>query len=819
MSTADLSSLPLEDLLEELGATPSGLTTAEATERLDRYGANEIIERRKNPLLVLAGYFWGPIPWMIEAALVLSLVLGSWSDAVIIGVLLAMNGAVAFSEEHQATRAIEALQERLATSARVRRDGVWTTVPVREVVPGDVVRLRLGDVVPADVRLLEDAELHVDQSALTGESLPVTRGQGDAAWSGSVITRGEADAVVYATGEDSYFGRTATLVESAGVVSHFQRAVLRIGRYLIVIAVTLVTLTSVVALLRGNDLAEILQFALVVVIASVPVALPAVLSVTMAVGARALARRQAVVSHLPAVEELGGIDVLCSDKTGTLTRNRLAVGDPWCASGVGPAELLEAAAVASRAEDQDPIDLAVLAAAEHPDETSAGRLLHFTPFDPVGKRTEATVRQEDGRTFRVSKGAPQMIAALCGDDPAVAESARQVDDFARRGYRSLAVARTDGADRWHLLGVLPLADPPREDSRETIDAARDLGIEVKMVTGDQVAIGAEIARQVGLGDRILPASALGDEDTPEDTRARLVAEADGFAEVFPEHKYRIVELLQRRGRIVAMTGDGVNDAPALKQADAGIAVSDATDAARSAADVVLMAPGLSVIVDAIRMAREIFARMTSYATYRIAETIRVLLLITLAIVFLDFFPVTAVMIVLLAVLNDAAILTIAYDHVRGSDRPARWRMGSVLTVATALGLAGVVASFLLFLLADLALDLDRELIQTLIYLKLSVAGHLTIFVTRTRGPFWSRPAPAPVLVAAVLGTQAIATVIAATGFLMAPIGWAGAGLVWAYALLWFLVNDRVKLAAHALVDRRAARRAARDRVTLLRAEG
>ena len=795
---AALADLPLAAVLTELDATSGGLSGEQARVRLERFGPNEIAEKRKSALLVLAGYFWAPIPWMIEVALVLSLLARHWTDAAVIGVLLAMNVAVAFAEEHQAANAIAALRRRLAVRARVLRDGAWATVPVAELVPGDVIRVRLGDVAPADARLLADGPVQVDQSALTGESLPVTRGAGDVLYSGAVVVRGEGDALVYATGASSFFGRTTALVAAAGTVSHFQRAVLRIAHYLIVLALALVTLTLVVSLLRGNPVLQTLEFALVVVIASIPVALPAVLSVTMAVGARALARRQAVVSHLPAVEELGGIDVLCSDKTGTLTQNRLAVATPWTAPGVTAGEVLGAAALASRAEDRDPIDLAVLAAAPGP----AQRVTEFVPFDPVTKRTEATICADGEVTFQVSKGAPQVIAALCPADPAVAQMTTVAEGFASHGYRSLGVARTGPGGRWRLLGVLPLADPPREDSAATITAARDLGVTVKMVTGDQVPIGREIARQVGLGGQILDASMLatppGGEDEAE--LATQVEAADGFAQVFPEHKYKIVQLLQARGHIVGMTGDGVNDAPALKQADAGIAVSGATDAARAAADVVLLAPGLSVIVDAIRTAREIFAHMTSYATYRIAETIRILLLITIAIVAFNFFPVTPAMIVFLAVLNDAAILAIAYDHVRGSDRPVAWDMRTTLVIATALGVIGVVASFLLFALASQVFGLSHALIRTLIYLKLSVAGQLTIFLTRTRGPFWTRPAPARLLLGAVATAQLIATLIAVYGVLMTPLGWARAGLVWGYALAWFAVNDRVKLAAYRWLD-------------------
>jgi H+-transporting ATPase len=794
---AELADLPLPDVLAELEASSGGLTGEQAQARRERFGPNEIPEKRKSPLLVLAGYFWAPIPWMIEVALVLSLVVRHWTDAVIIGVLLVMNGAVAFTEEHQAANAIAALKQRLAVTARVLRDQAWATIPVSELVPGDVIRVRLGDVAPADARLLGDVSVQVDQSSLTGESLPVTRGAGDVLYSGAVVVRGEGEALVYATGAASFFGRTTALVETAGTVSHFQRAVMRIGHYLIVLALALVTLTLVVSVARGNPVLQMLEFALVVTIASVPVALPAVLSVTMAVGARALARRQAVVSHLPAVEELGGIDVLCSDKTGTLTQNRLAVTTPWTAPGIDNAALLTAAALASRAEDRDPIDLAILAAAPTQDMPDGRQVTAFVPFDPVTKRTEATVTG-DGGQFKVSKGAPQVIAALCAADPAATQMSPVAESFAARGYRSLGVARTGAGGGWRLLGVVPLADPPREDSAATITAAHDLGVRVKMVTGDQVAIGREIARQTGLGEQILDAATLaapaGSEGEAE--LAGRVDAADGFAQVFPEHKYRIVRLLQARGHIVGMTGDGVNDAPALKQADAGIAVAGATDAARAAADVVLLAPGLSVIVDAIRQAREIFARMTSYATYRIAETIRVLLLITLAIVAFGFFPVTPVMIVFLAVLNDAAILTIAYDHVRGSPKPAAWDMRTVLVVATALGVMGVAETFLLFALAGQVAGLSHAVIRTLIYLKLSVSGHLTIFVTRTRGPFWSRPAPAPLLLGAVIGTQLAATLIAVYGALMTPLGWGWACVVWVYALFWFGVEDRVKLATY-----------------------
>jgi len=800
-SKEGLKSLPLPELQAKLGFSPDGLSQAEAQRRLEQYGYNEIAEKKVNPFLKFLTYFWGPIPWMIEAAIVLSALVRHWPDFFIILVLLLANATVGFWEEHQAGNAIAALKAQLPVRARVRRDRKWTTLAARELVPGDTIRVRLGDILPADARLLEGDPVEVDQSALTGESLPVTRKTGEAVYSGSIVRQGEIDALVYATGAATYFGKTTELVQEAHTVSHFQRAVLKIGNYLIFLAVVLVMLILAVALFRGDPMTTTLQFALVLTVAAIPVAMPTVLSVTMAVGSRLLAMKQAIVSRLAAIEELAGMDMLCSDKTGTLTQNKLTLGDPYSVEGVSADQVILSAALASREESQDTIDLAVLGGLKNGQALKGYQVLHFQPFDPVHKRTEATIKAGDGKTFKVTKGAPQVILELATNAPQVQSTVEKaINEFAARGFRSLGVARTDSQDQWQFLGVLPLYDPPREDSKPTIETARQMGVNIKMVTGDQLAIARETAKQLGLGTNILDASGFGETRHHETAQlAESIEKADGFAQVFPEHKFHIMDVLQQRGHIVGMTGDGVNDAPALKKADCGIAVSGATDAARAAAAIVLITSGLSVIIDAIKESRKIFQRMTSYAIYRIAETIRVLLFMTLSILVFNFYPVTAVMIVLLALLNDGAILSIAYDKVRYSDNPEVWNMRLVLGLATVLGVAGVVASFGLFYLGERVFHLDRQVIQTLMYLKLSVAGHLTIFITRTRGPFWSMR-PARVLLAAVTGTQLIATVIAVYGILMTPIGWGWALSVWGYALVWFLLNDRIKLYFYKLLD-------------------
>ena len=797
----DLKTLPMAELEKKLDSSPKGLSQAEAQKRLAQYGPNQIAEKKTNLFLKFLSYFWGPIPWMIEGAVILSGVVRHWLDFFIILFLLFSNAVVAFWEEHQAGNEIAALRAKLAVTAKALRDGKWGAPQVAELVPGDVIRLRLGDIVPADARLLAGDPVQVDQSALTGESLPATRKPGEAVFSGSIIKRGEADAMVYATGEKTYFGKTAQLVQGAHTVSHFQRAVLKIGDYLIVLAVALVAVIVTVALFRHDPILSTLEFALVLLVAAIPVAMPTVLSVTMAVGARLLAKKQAIVTKLSAIEELAGVDVLCSDKTGTLTQNKLTLGDPFCLDNIPAEQVILWAALASRAEDKDTIDLAVIGGVKNDKARKAYQILHFQPFDPVHKRTEATVKASDGKQFFVAKGAPQVILAMstnAGEVKPAVEKA--VNEFAGRGFRSLGVARADQENKWQFVGVLPMFDPPREQAKATIASAGQMGVKVKMVTGDQLAIAKETARQLGMGTNILDATVLRDSKNQQSAQSvESIEKADGFAQVFPEDKYNIVDVLQKHGHIVGMTGDGVNDAPALKKADCGIAVSGATDAARAAASIVLLASGLSVIIDAIKESRRIFQRMNSYSIYRIAETLRVLFFMTLAILVFNFYPVTAVMIVMIAVLNDGAILSIAYDNVHYKDKPEAWNMRLVLGISTVLGLIGVAAAFGLFYLGERVFHLNHAHVQTLMYLKLSVAGHLTIFLTRTRGTFWSIR-PARILWIAVLGTQAIATLIAVYGLFMTPLGWRWAGFVWGYAIICALATDRVKLLAYKILD-------------------
>ncbi len=795
-------------------ASTQGLTSTQAAERLQQYGLNALQEKKRSALLRLLSYFWGPIPWMIEIAAILSALVQHWPDFWIIIGLLIFNAGIGFWQEFTAGNAVDALKKQLALKARVLRDGQWQEIDAQQLVPDDIVRIRLGDVIPADVQLIEGDYLDIDQSALTGESLSVTKQLGDTAYSGTVVKQGETIAKVTATGEQTQFGKTANLVKQASTTSHFQKAVLTIGNYLIYVSLTLVVILILVQLHRGTPWLELVQFALILTVASIPVAMPAVLSMTMAVGAVVLSKQKAIVTRLESIEEMASMDLLCSDKTGTLTQNRLTLGKIEQFYATDEQHVLLMAALASKAENKDAIDQAILDGLKNKTDLKSYQQNHYVPFDPVHKRTEATVTDNNqGQTFQVSKGAPQVIMQISNLTNEEALRAEHVThDFAKQGYRSLGVAcKKQGAKQWTFLGVISLFDPPREDSAEMIANAKKHGVSMKMLTGDNQAIAQQISKKLGLGVNIFPANTLSlDKNNHFDhNNGDRIEQADGFSEVFPNHKFGIVKSLQERNHIIGMTGDGVNDAPALKQAYVGIAVSGATDAARAAADLVLTAPGLSVIINAIEEARRIFERMNAYAIYRICETIRIMFFVVLTMIFFDFYPITAIMIILLAFLNDVPIMSIAYDRTVLESKPVRWNMSQIITVATVMGIVGVLGSFGMLLLAMDWLKLDVAQIQTYVFLKMAVAGHLVLFVARTKDYFWKQPWPAPIMVWSALITKLAATLLAAYGFdIMTAITWPEIALIWGYSIASALLTDIVKVQVYRHLEKNTSERRA-----------
>ncbi len=872
--------LPSIQVAAELSTNiEKGLSTKEAQKRLKKYGANEIPEKEEPLWHRIFRRFWGPIPWMIEIAAVLAFLVKHWEEFYIILIMLFVNAFLDFYQESKALNAIKVLKKKLAKKATVLRDGKWLEVPAKELVPGDIIKVKIGDIIPADIKIAQVSDYAlVDQSALTGESLPVHKKIDDIAFSNSIVKQGEMIGIVVNTGVNTYFGKTVGLVAKAQREqrSHFQKMVIRVGDFLILITIVMIGIIIFFGLKRHENPYELLVFSLVLTISAIPVALPTVLTVTMAVGALNLAKRQAIVSRLAAIEELAGMDILCSDKTGTLTKNKMTIAEPFILSNHKGVELFLYALLASKEENNDPIEKPIFTYAK---EHGIYKLLHnftiekFIPFDPVRKRTEAIVRRKNGECLVVTKGAPQVIIGLSDTNEFNEDEVNtKVEEFAQNGFRTLGVAfKHCEEDKFHFVGLIPLYDPPREDSKEAVAEAKAKGIDVKMVTGDNIAVARYIAKILGIGENILDIKELKGQSTreyeilaeviskallkvthPEISKEKLrllthqivkevkrelnekqliagsvkkheseiialIEQANGFAQVFPEDKYFIVDELQKADHIVGMTGDGVNDAPALRKADTGIAVSGATDAARAAADIILLAPGLRVIIDAIKEARITFERMKSYTIFRIAETIRIIIFMTLAIVVFNFYPLTAIMIIVLALLNDIPILAIAYDNTKIRKMPVRWDMHEMLVLSSWLGIAGVVSSFLIFyivmvylkthpesafFLPDVPLWIDMHnekqwlsFVQSIFFAKMVIAGHGTIYNTRIDDWFFKRPWPSWILFGATFSTRVIGTIIAVYGFgLMMPIGWDWALFMWAYALTWFVFNDVVKMA-------------------------
>lgn len=717
----DFAKIGQDDAMRLLDASAEGLTSAEATRRLAEHGPNALPEESHSPVLAFLGHCWNPLAWAMEAAAIVAIALLDYPDFALILALLLCNATIAFVEEASADRAIKALASALAPRAKVLRDGALANVDAAGLVPGDVVLVRLGDIVPADVKILGEGDgetpLQIDQAALTGESMPVKKFAGGVAFAGSTVKQGERRCVVYATGAQTFFGRAAGLLSGAEQTPNLHKIMTKIGGACLLTIGIWCTIELGVqfghyghACKAGQGGCPTLLNMLVIIVGGIPIAMPVVLSVTLALGAYALAKEGAIVSRMSAVEEMAGMDVLCSDKTGTLTLNELTV-DVANVRAFGEhsiADVLRFGALSASVDAEEPIDMVLHASyADSAALDAEFETVKFVPFNPTDKYTIAHRRERaTGVVTRVLKGAPQVVVRLARDSALIEESATAtIAEYAARGFRGLGVAisAVDGDDDWEMVGLLPLYDPPRHDTRETVERCHGLGIGVKMITGDQLLIGQETARQLGMGTDMFTTESLleakrgfglvGGHASVED----LVENADGFAEVFPEHKFLIVKTLQERQHMVGMTGDGVNDAPALKKADVGIAVAGATDAARAAADIVLTHSGLSAIVSAIVGAREIFQRMTTYARYTVAMTFRICFTFGLLTVVHDwYFP--TILIVLLAVFNDGAMIALSKDRVKASPAPNRWNLQSIFVAGAAYGLYLTASTWLFFAL-------------------------------------------------------------------------------------------------------------------------
>ncbi|CAB1130028.1 Pirin [Candidatus Hydrogenisulfobacillus filiaventi] len=764
-----------------------GLTAAEARARLQQVGPNEIPEERPHPWIRLALKFWGPVPWMLEATIVLSIILHRTADAVVIAALLLFNAVVSVLQEGQAENALALLRERLPVMARVLRDGQWQQVPARELVPDDIIHLRMGDVVPADVRLAEGSVL-LDQSMLTGESVPQERGPGQAAYAGSVVRRGEATGTVTATGARTYFGKTAVLVQTARTLSHLESLIFRIVRWLVGLDGLLVMAVLMVAAVDRQPLLAVLPFSLMLLVASVPVALPATFTLAQALGAKDLAAHGVLVTRLSAIEEAATMDVLCTDKTGTITDNRLSVSQVRGYSGHTREEVLGVAALASDAASEDPLDLAVLEAWKAAAAAGGGlprpgqaQVLVFHPFDPALKRTEAEVRVGSGR-WRVMKGAPQTLAGLVGALPP--EAAGDLEALGAGGQRVLGVAAGPEGGPLELIGLLALEDPPRADSATLVHTLQDLGVRVMMLTGDTAPTARAVAEAVGINGPVCEAGVI-----------REGGDAAGcgvLAGIFPEDKFHVVTALQKAGHVVGMTGDGVNDAPALKAAEVGVAVASATDVAKAAASLVLTRPGLMDAVEAVQESRRIYQRMHTYILNKIIKTLQVAVFLSGAYFLTGRLVTTPFLIVLLLFANDFVTMSLATDRVRPSRRPARWRVRYLVLTSGVLALLLLVEAFLVLWGARDVLHLGWPQVRTVVFLMLVASGQATVYVVREVRAFW-RSRPSRALLAATLGDLVVVGGMAWRGILMAAVPgivvWAVLGVALAFMVLLDLVKQ------------------------------
>lgn len=781
-----------EELLQT--STRDGLTSAEVLQRRKKFGMNQMKEEKENLILKFLGFFIGPIQFVMEAAAVLAAGLQDWVDFGVICALLILNAAVGFIQEFQAGSIVEELKKTLALKATVLRDGKLQEIEAPEVVPGDILQIEEGTIIPADGRIVtEDAFLQVDQSSITGESLAVDKHMGDTCYASSGVKRGEAFMVITATGDSTFVGRAASLVASASAgTGHFTEVLNGIGTILLVLVIVTLLVVWISSFYRSNKIVTILEFTLAITIVGVPVGLPAVVTTTMAVGAAYLAKKQAIVQKLSAIESLAGVEILCSDKTGTLTKNKLSLAEPFCVAGVEPEDLMLTACLAASRKKKgiDAIDKAFLKSLKYYPRAKSVlakyKVIDFHPFDPVSKKVQAVVESPQGERIICVKGAPLFVLKTVEEDhpipPEIDEAYKnKVAEFATRGFRSLGVARKRGDESWEILGIMPCSDPPRHDTYRTVHEAKNLGLSIKMLTGDAVGIARETSRQLGLGTNVYNAERLGlggGGDMPGSEVYDFVEAADGFAEVFPQHKYNVVEILQQRGYLVAMTGDGVNDAPSLKKADTGIAVEGASDAARSAADIVFLAPGLSAIIDALKTSRQIFHRMYAYVVYRIALSLHLEFFLGLWIAILNT-SLNLELVVFIAIFADVATLAIAYDNAPFSKTPVKWNLPKLWGMSVLLGLILAVGTWITLTTmfpyarpessADPSQGVGGGIVQNfgvrdeVLFLEISLSENWLIFITRANGPFWSS-IPSWQLAGAIVAVDIIATMFTIFGW-------------------------------------------------------